>query len=65
MINIVLERKFEKIVYISCDYQTLARNIKLLSSHYDVEKVQPVDMFPNTYHVETIVLLKRKNIYEI
>lgn len=64
-INIVLERKFEKIVYISCDYQTLARDIKLLSSHYDVEKVQPVDMFPNTYHVETIVLLKRKNIYEI
>ena len=59
----------EKIVYVSCDPATLARDLKILCSqensseklqhHYKLEKVQPVDMFPHTTHVETVVLLSR------
>ncbi len=49
----------KKIVYVSCDPVTLARDLKELSDMYKVEKVTALDMFPNTYHVETIVLLKR------
>lgn len=48
------------IIYVSCDPMTVARDIKLLSDKYYVEEVTPVDMFPNTYHVETVVLLSQK-----
>lgn len=47
----------KKIIYISCDPTTLARDIKILSSKYKITKIQPVDMFPMTYHVETICAL--------
>lgn len=50
----------KKIVYISCNPATLARDLKYLSSHYEVKKVIPVDMFPNTEHIETICLLVSK-----
>lgn len=50
----------EKIVYISCNPATQARDIALLSESYDVVGVQPVDMFPHTHHVENVVLLIRK-----
>jgi 23S rRNA (uracil1939-C5)-methyltransferase len=54
-----------KVVYVSCDPVTLARDLALLSDSYQVEKVQPVDMFPNTMHVETVVALSlRKNLKE-
>ena len=49
-----------KIIYVSCNPATQARDIKMLSSHYDVVKCRPVDMFPHTLHVENIVLMKRK-----
>lgn len=49
-----------KIVYVSCNPATQARDITLLSEKYSVEKVQPVDMFPHTQHVENVVLLVRK-----
>lgn len=49
-----------KIVYVSCNPMTLARDIRLLEG-YEVGKVQPVDMFPWTTHVETVVLLSHKN----
>lgn len=49
----------EKIVYISCNPSTQARDILLLSQNYQVTNVQPVDMFPHTHHVENVVLLKR------
>lgn len=51
----------KKIVYISCDVGTLARDIALLKKNYEVSSIDFVDMFPRTYHVETVVLLKHKN----
>ncbi len=56
----VLANKPSRIVYISCDPSSLARDIAYLQKSYKIEKVQPVDMFPHTMHVETLVLLSRK-----
>ncbi|MES2797592.1 MAG: 23S rRNA (uracil-5-)-methyltransferase RumA, partial [Bacteroidota bacterium] len=50
-----------KIVYVSCNPATQARDIALLSEKYTVEKVIPVDMFPHTHHVENVALLILKN----
>ncbi len=55
------EIKPERIVYVSCNPATQARDIALLSEYYRVEKVQPVDMFPHTVHVENVALLVRKD----
>lgn len=49
-----------KIVYVSCNSATQARDLALLSELYIIKKVQPVDMFPQTYHVENVVLLEKK-----
>ena len=49
-----------RIVYVSCNPSTQARDVQLLSGHYSVEKIQPVDMFPHTRHVENVALLVRK-----
>ena len=49
----------ERIVYVSCNPATQARDISLLSHNYQVTKVQPVDMFPHTHHVENVVLLEK------
>jgi len=51
----------ERVVYISCNPETLARDIRLLRGHYRPQVMQPVDMFPHTQHVETIVLIQKKN----
>ena len=48
----------EKIVYISCNSATQARDLSLMKEHYSIEKSQSVDMFPQTHHVENVVLLK-------
>ncbi len=52
----------QKIVYVSCNSATQARDLSLLDSLYKVTKVQPVDMFPQTHHVENVVLLEKRNI---
>jgi 23S rRNA (uracil1939-C5)-methyltransferase len=49
-----------KIIYISCNPATQARDISLLSPQYEIRKVQPIDMFPQTYHIENVALLTRK-----
>lgn len=56
----ILQCQPTSIVYVSCDPATLARDVKHLSSGYDVASVQPYDMFPNTRHVETLVCLTKK-----
>ena len=50
----------EKIVYVSCNSATQARDLALLNEKYKVVKVQPVDMFPQTHHVENVVLLRKR-----
>ena len=54
----LLKIRAKKIVYVSCNPATQARDLQLLDSAYQVMAVQPVDMFPHTQHVENIVLLK-------
>ena len=50
----------KKIVYVSCNSATQARDLALLDEYYKVTRVQPVDMFPQTFHVENVVCLERK-----
>lgn len=59
-INAVKRIKPERVVYVSCDPVTLARDVALFAPEYEVKKVQPIDNFPNSLHVETVVLLTRK-----
>jgi 23S rRNA (uracil1939-C5)-methyltransferase len=56
----VLQLKPQRIIYVSCEPETLARDVKILSKLYIVKSVQPVDMFPQTHHVETVVALYLK-----
>ena len=56
----ILKLNPKKVVYISCDPITLARDLNLLKEYYDIKEVTPVDMFPNTYHVENVAVLVRK-----
>ena len=56
-LSTIMSKKIKKIIYISCNPETLARDIEFLSSMYMINYVQPVDMFPMTAHVETIVSL--------
>lgn len=60
LINTILNTNFERIVYVSCNPTTLARDVRMLSEKYKVKVIQPVDMFPHTHHVETVVLLYHK-----
>jgi 23S rRNA (uracil1939-C5)-methyltransferase len=62
VVKTILSASPGRIVYISCNPSTQARDILLLSEKYYVAKVQPVDMFPHTHHVENVVLLMRKDI---
>lgn len=59
-INAVCSMAPKKILYISCNPETLARDLGLLSKSYKVERIIPVDMFPGTEHVETIVKLEKR-----
>ncbi|HKK68265.1 MAG TPA: hypothetical protein VJ946_08630, partial [Bacteroidales bacterium] len=56
----ILELHPEKVVYVSCNPATQARDLEMMSHDYEVARIQPVDMFPQTHHVENIVLLQRK-----
>jgi 23S rRNA (uracil1939-C5)-methyltransferase len=60
VIDTILLAEPQKIVYVSCNPATQARDLNLLDKKYKVTKVQPVDMFPHTHHVENVVLLEIK-----
>jgi 23S rRNA (uracil1939-C5)-methyltransferase len=57
----IITHRPEKIVYVSCNAATFARDLgELLKSGYELRTVQPVDMFPHTAHIELVALLHRK-----
>ncbi len=58
VVKTLLELKPERIIYVSCNPATQARDLSLLKESYKVTKIQPVDMFPHTHHVENVVLLE-------
>jgi len=60
VIKIILFAEPQRIVYVSCNPATQARDLNTLDSRYKVKKVQPVDMFPHTHHVENVILLEKK-----
>ena len=59
-LNAVKRIKPKRIVYISCEPSTLSRDLEMLKDTYDIETIQPVDMFPRSFHVETIVCLQNR-----
>lgn len=59
-INSLLRVSPKRLVYVSCDPETLARDINILSSKYEIKSIQPVDMFPFTFHVESVCHLELK-----
>ena len=60
VIDVILAAEPKRIVYVSCNPATQARDLQLLDGKYKVTAVQPVDMFPHTHHVENVVQLKRR-----
>jgi 23S rRNA (uracil1939-C5)-methyltransferase len=61
VIEVLLKSNPQKIVYVSCNPSTQARDLDLMRKQYKIIKTQPVDMFPQTAHVENVVLLQRIN----
>ncbi len=61
LVRKILEMEAPTVVYVSCNPATQARDLALLDEKYTVTRVQPVDMFPHTLHIENVVQLKRKN----
>lgn len=60
VVNVILNARPERIVYVSCNPATQARDLALMDSLYRVEEVQPIDMFPHTHHVENVVRMTRR-----
>ena len=61
VVNVILKAAPQRIVYVSCNPATQARDLSLLDAAYRVARIQPVDMFPHTHHVENVVLLIRRD----
>lgn len=61
VINVILNAAPRRIVYVSCNPATQARDLQLLDAKYRVARIQPVDMFPHTQHCENVVLLEKRN----
>ena len=57
LVNTILKKKIKRVVYVSCDPATLARDLSLLDKEYEINKVTLVDLFPRTFHVEVISCL--------
>ena len=65
VVDVILRAEPPRIVYVSCNPATQARDLALLDCKYAVEAVQPVDMFPHTQHVENVVALVRRDKPEV
>ena len=62
VIETVIARQIDRVVYVSCDPATLARDVRqLIDGGYGLLDAQPIDLFPHTYHIETVALLRRAN----
>ena len=61
VVNAILHAAPGRVVYVSCNPATQARDIALMQEKYSLEKCQPVDMFPHTHHVENVALLKKRD----
>lgn len=59
MLECILRSKIKNIIYVSCNPATLGKNLAVLCSRYNVDRIQPIDIFPHTPHVETVVLLSK------
>ena len=59
VVKTILQAAPERIVYVSCNPATQARDMEMMSGDYRITDVQPVDMFPHTYHVENVCRLER------
>ena len=60
-INYILKNNIKKVIYVSCDPMTLMRDLNILKEMYDIKEITPFDMFPHTYHVECVTMLKIRN----
>ena len=60
VVGTILHSGAKKVVYVSCNPSTQARDVQLLLEKYDLKLIQPVDMFPHTFHVENVALLELK-----
>ena len=66
VLNAITGSAVQRVIYVSCDPATLARDVRILvDGGYSIQKVQPIDMFPQTAHVETVCLLVRRNSLHI
>ncbi|MFZ1957332.1 MAG: 23S rRNA (uracil(1939)-C(5))-methyltransferase RlmD, partial [Desulfobacterales bacterium] len=61
LVQQVLDMGAARVVYVSCNPATLARDLGLMRERYSVREVQPVDMFPHTYHIEAVARLEKKD----
>jgi 23S rRNA (uracil1939-C5)-methyltransferase len=61
LVRKILDMEAPVVVYVSCNPATQARDLAILDEKYEVTKLQPVDMFPHTHHIENVVQLKRKD----
>ncbi|BAQ54471.1 23S rRNA (uracil(1939)-C(5))-methyltransferase RlmD [Mycoplasmopsis arginini] len=62
-ISSIIKSKIKRVIYLSCEPKTLVRDLKeLINNGYGIKEVQPYDMFPQTHHIETLVLLQKKEI---
>ncbi len=60
LVDLILQSDAKRIVYVSCNPATQARDCAIMKEQYDIKEILPVDMFPHTFHIESIAMLERK-----